>query len=138
MSAQERNDAVVQANTKQLEVPTFNKKEIEKIVVDTAKKDDVPLGYQIITIDLKDTVGGEVYQLPTNTEDEKLLHEIIVNRINYKKPILLNCINLQGSSDFCCGFVTLGRGYFKISDGYGYTILFEVNDTNVNVTVQEL
>lgn len=31
MSAQERNEAVVQANTKQLEVPTFNKKEIEKI-----------------------------------------------------------------------------------------------------------
>ena len=31
MSAQERNDAVVQANTKQFEVPTFNKKEIEKI-----------------------------------------------------------------------------------------------------------
>ena len=111
MSAQERNDAVVQANTKQLEVPTFNKKEIEKIVVDTAKKDDVPLGYQIIDINLIND-GQDNYTIEER-DDSKLLKELL--KEHSKKPILLDVTVSTGQHLIGFGCSVLSNNTVKLA-----------------------
>lgn len=82
MSAEDRNEELIQANTKKLEVPTFSKKEVEGIVIETAKKDDTPLGYQIINLEI--TSDGI-----TDSEDKKLLEKLSEDE-KLNKPILFH------------------------------------------------
>ena len=51
----------------------------------------VPSGYQIIEIDINRLDGNNV--LPKETEDEKVLYDLFINKKLYQKPILLRILN---------------------------------------------
>lgn len=70
----------------------------------------VPSGYQIINLDLSDKTSGTPFT--PETEDEKLLHEIL-SSIKLSKPILIHIIT---NAVDMCGFALLNDGSLYIGD----------------------
>jgi len=71
-----------------------------------------PSGYQIINIDLSAKTSGTAF-LP-ETEDEKLLHEILSSG-ELKKPILLD---ITTENYHLSGVATWGGGAITLIDGH--------------------
>lgn len=65
----------------------------------------VPSGYQIITIDMTNKTSGTAFT--PETEDEKILHEILSSG-EISKPILLSLVGV--TDDRCFGFGVVHGG----------------------------
>lgn len=51
----------------------------------------IPSGYQIINLEYPNIVSGTPIEKYPETEDEKILFDILVAQSKYTKPILINC-----------------------------------------------
>lgn len=87
----------------------------------------VPSGYQIISIDVSDKTSGTPFT--PETEDEKLLHEILSSG-EIKKPILLNVVCDLGTLS---GFGT----QFNINDISLFTFTSLGQNTRISLSSVE-
>lgn len=109
----------------------YSENQIEKIVVDTAKKDDAPLGYQIININLIND-GEDNYSIE-ESDDSKLLKELL--KEHSKKPILLDVTVSTGQHLIGFGCLRIHNCSVQLESApYLVSIEYNDEDDKLNVT----